>query len=323
MIGRTWLVIVYCSGLMFGCQPRPEPMALHWQTWGDQQLEVWLHNSQQLAEQSVSYCAGQLELPALQDSWRQTFLHWSGLNAFPYKGVADLTLEFELYFWPDRRNRVEGQLRQRVAAAQEVEIAGLETRIAAEKGLAALEWLIFNAELEPTTRCYLLQATATDYANKVGSIHHYHQANPIVPQEWLAADAKSQSNSIALNLLFAQVTALESRLNNSIDDADTWLENQAWGWRAHATLPSLAASLNQLMVHLEWLAARPELTADSQAELQALLSDGNVLAQRAVQGDADLARAVLEWLDRAEDLLQNRASRDFNLLLGFNNFDGD
>ena len=321
------LVLLALVILLSGCQFGPEPMALYWHNWGDTQLNLWQQDSQILLSTTTDYCAGNAELDAVQQEWQNVFARWSRINAFPYKGIADLTLEFELYFWPDRRNRIEGQLRQRLSAGDSANPQLLETRIAAEKGLAAIEWLVFAADTDRASRCQMLAGTAEDYDNKVAMVADYHQQNPVVHPDWLSADNPAQSNSIALNLLFSQLTALTSRLANSVDAESHWLADQAYGWRSGSTLAGFTASLDSLLEHLDYLVARPELAHETHQQLLELMSQGRELSQNmpaSQMTDASTAAAdLLVWLGELESLLQGHISHDFNVLIGFNNFDGD
>lgn len=318
---RHLAVVTLLIGLA-GCQAPPDPAALYWKSWSDNQLDAWLTSSNLLFEETSRYCTDSSSLGQTQERWEDTFLRWSSINGFPYKGVADLTLEFELYFWPDRRNRVEGQLRRRLTGDEQATPELLESRIAAEKGLAAIEWLLFSADTNQSSRCNLLLGTVEDYHNKVTAVADYHNDNPVIADAWLTSEGVAQSKSISLNLLFAQITALESRLSNSLSEDFVWLEREAYGWRSSMTLESFSASLGSLLDHLKNLSSRPELSQDTQSALFQLISQGDGLHELMAAGESP-AESLMQWLAEVENLLQNNISRDFDVLIGFNNFDGD
>lgn len=316
------LILPLLTLAIVGCQPAPDPAAQYWKNWGDVQLSSWSESSDQLLQETQRYCTSMSSLTDLQNQWQETFLIWSSINGFPYKGIADLTLEFELYFWPDRRNRVEGQLRQRLAQDAQANPELLETRIAAEKGLAALEWLLFAADTSLEQRCNLVPGTSEDYRNKVVQVAEYHQDNPVIPDAWLTSEGTAQSNSISLNLLFSQITALESRLSGSTDNDMYWLAREAYGWRSGMTHASFEASVLSLLNHLENLSGRPELEEDTLTALNNLITRGTDI-RNLIATDEDSPAILGEWLNDLETLLQNSISRDFDVLIGFNNFDGD
>ncbi len=311
-----------------GCQPGPGAMSVYWRDWGDQHLDKWVASSVAMQSEITKFCGDGITPDGVRSAWRQTFLDWSSTTGFPYKGIDDMALQFELYFWPDKRNLVAARMQRMIDSAENFSESTLDYLVAAEKGMAAMEWLLFTSELTPEQACRFLPIIAKDYGDKVVRIKNHHQANPVVMDEW-QEEGSSESRSISLNLLFQQINTLRSRLQSSTNDQGEWLEQQALGWRSDTTLESLSTSMDNLLAHLTYLSNRPELEKESQDQLQNLLADGHDIlayltnASSTLEFDAELVNKFFTWFDELDQLINNGVAKNFNILIGFNNFDGD
>ena len=289
-------------------------------------LIEWQVKSSVFSTHATSYCQENLELDALQQSWKELALHWAALNGFPYQAISDNNLEFELYFWPDKRNMVEQQLSQRMQSNTPLSASDLETTIAAEKGLPAMEWLTFSEGLSLDQRCNALPTVADDYSGKVDGIVQYHEDNPIIQPEWLEKSYRVESASISLNLLFQQVGQMSNRLRNGFDEDGNLIPILSEGWRSELTKDIYQASYGSIIQHLKIALERLDITVNSQGLLAAQINNMELLTvslEAAKEIEPSLTKEMHTNLVDMEQLIEGPLAQDIGVLVGFNNYDGD
>ena len=308
-----------------GCSKSPG-LASYWLSWSDEKLIDWQVKSAVLGSNSTAYCSGSLELSTLQSEWTSLALHWASLNGFPYLAISDNNLEFDLYFWPDKRNMVEQRLAQRIALNEALEIDELETIVAAEKGLPAMEWLIFSNDISTDQRCLVLPAIAEYYSAQVDSIVQYHENNPIIQPTWTEKADSKEGASISLNLSVQQINQLSNRLGNSIDEQGNLLPILSEGWRSNAARDIYSTSYATIIQHLKMAHERLDMTVNSQGLLSSQVNHMDMLLtvlNGRSETDPELMLDIQESLLDAARLIEGPLAKDTGVLIGFNNYDGD
>lgn len=319
--------------VLSSCSAKKPGLAAYWLDWSDQALVEWQVKSAVLSSQSKSYCEGNAELHALRSLWVDLSLHWAALNGFPFKAISDKNLEFDLYFWPDKRNMIEQAMSKRVASSAGLNDVNLSEVVAAEKGIPAMEWLIFNESISPEQRCASLPTIAGYYSEQVGSVVNHHNRYPVIQQEWIERRASIESDSIGLNLTFQQVGHVSNRLNNGFDTNGQIIPILSEGWRSQETTRIVLESLTSLKSHLEAARTRLDIRTESKDKLQEYEDQLEVLSQRLadeidVNNPTELSNpsTVLEiraLLLHIEVLIEGPLATETGVLIGFNNYDGD
>ena len=323
------------------CSSKEPSLALHWKAWANTQADTLVSNAEQMLAASVQYCANtegpnDAGLNLAKTSFTQLLTHWGYTNGYPYKAIDEQALSFSLYFWPDKRNMTEVRLQARVdpqQATQEAEQAIQEAEysqlIAAEKGIPAMEWLLFKEELSHTQRCNALVAVSDIYLSDIQSLRDYHQTAPLVLEEWTGNSDIIAGRSIALNLLYSQISRLESHLRQSRDaESGEWISYLAEGWRSENTWPLYHQSVTSLQEMLEHTGETSTISADNKTRLSEFVHRAALIKQRLsrLEGhsqDPELLDELQQLLAELANFLETNLAENFGILIGFNNFDGD
>jgi hypothetical protein len=309
--------------LFTGCTEKTPTYSEYWLNWGDTQLAHWLSSTTQLEADTDAYCQNNLELVALQNQIQEVALRWATLNGLPYHAISDLSLNFELHFWPDRRDMTRARLSRRLQSEEPLTLETLEAATAAEKGLLALEWAGFAEDLDRQQRCLLLPAISTQYLNNVQRISSYHDEHPLVMPEWTVDSQSPEGKSIALNLLFQQLAYLSNSLRNSMNaSTGELIPVLAQGWRMGASTEIFSASLEAVIQHLKVLNERVELTAATQDQLQTRIATLETLTSELSGEDVDW-QELQDAVVVAERVIEGPVAQEQNIMLGFSNYDGD
>lgn len=316
------LFAIFISLALLSCSKTADPSyAEYWKAWGDQQLDNWVQSTDSFQIDAEGYCLNNKSVESLQTSWKDLANRWASMNGFPYHAINDLNLSFELYAWPDKRGMTAARLGNRITQG-EVSLDQLNTATAAEKGLVALEWLVFEPSLTDQQRCNALPVIASHYQTMVAKIADYHLSAPLVVDEWAYESDSLEGRSIALNLLFQQIAQVSNRLRTSIDADGQLIPILSEGWLANSSRDIYASSLSSINQHMDALLQRAPLTINSYGLLDAqrsVLADLRLDMDTGVYRWKDLQQAIID----AEALVEGPVAQDLNVLIGFNNYDGD
>lgn len=310
------------------CSSKEPSPALPWKTWADTQAQQWLVDAQNMQSAAEAYCSGNNSLEATRSSFTQLLGQWAYINGFPYKAIDEQGLSFALYFWPDKRNQTEIRLSSRVQKAVPLDETQYDQLIAAEKGIPALEWLLFKEGLSQTDRCTALMGISEIYARDVDRLAQYHHDNPVILPEWTLDSDVAGGRSIALNLLYAQVSRMESHLRQSRDEEGLWVSYLSEGWLSGNTWFMYQKSLTSLLEMLDHTRQSAVTSSTNQMKLGTYLERGNQILESMAELEANqqaplLSDSLEALLLELTDFLENDMARNYQILIGFNNFDGD
>lgn len=317
--------VVLALPLLFfvGCTEKSPSYSEYWLSWGNTQLTNWVSSANKLEADSQTFCQGELGLGELQNQILDLSLIRAGINGLPYHAIADLNLNFELYFWPDKRDMTRARLSQRLQSDAPLTEDFLAGATAAEKGLLAIEWIGFSENLTVEQRCSLLPAISSHYQNNVQKISEYHEENPLVMASWTQDSQSPEGKSIAINLLFQQLAYLSNSLRNSINTSNgQFVPILAQGWRMNASTKIFSTSLDSVIKHLQALAIRMDLTPETLESLQAHITALQSLSSELSSQDFDWRR-LQQAIINAERVIEGPVAQEQNVVLGFSNFDGD
>lgn len=321
----TLLVIVL---LLSGCSSKEPSLALHWKEWASDQADLWLADAKTMRGSAVLYCASDTDLESARNAFSELLGQWAYINGYPYKAIDEQALSFALYFWPDKRNMTDIRLGARVQSGEIVNESEYDQLIAAEKGIPALEWLLFKEDLSREDRCTALVAVSDIYLSDVASLHQYHQTAYVIPEDWtLDADVIS-GRSVALNLLFSQISRIEAHLRQSRNDDGMWISFMAEGWRSENTWMVYRQSLTSLSEMLTHTSMSSTVSSENKVRLDDYIQRAqNILDHMTSlsghQENVPLLDDLHKLLVELANFLETDLAENFGILIGFNNFDGD
>ena len=329
--GSTALLtfITVSAVVISSCTSKEASLSLHWKSWANEQADQLVSNAENMLASSQSYCSGTNEIAVLEQDFTQLLTHWAYTNGFPYKAIDEQALAFSLYFWPDKRNMTEISLRTRIESGSAIAAEEYNELIAAEKGIPALEWLIFSDGLTRQQRCNALVAVSEVYLTDLNSLHSYHQTAPIVLDEWTADSDILAGRSIALNLLYSQVSRLESNLRQSRNpESGLWIDYLAEGWRSENTWAMYHSSVTSLHEKLLHTGNTSTINSANKTRLDEYSSRAETILSaisnmRGHEQNPALLDDLHALLTELATFLEIDLAENFSILIGFNNFDGD
>ncbi len=316
------------AAFLTACSSKEASPASYWKYWADTQAQQWLVNAQSMQSAATGYCSGTTTLQETRSEFNLLLGQWAYINGYPYKAIDEQGLSFALYFWPDKRNQTEIRLTSRVQKAVPLDETQYDQLIAAEKGIPALEWLLFKEGLSQTDRCTALMGISEIYARDVDRLVQYHQDNPVIQDDWTLNSEVPGGRSIALNLLYSQISRMESHLRQSRDEDGLWISYLSEGWLSGNTWFIYRQALTSLLEMLDQTRLSTITSSANQEKLNSFLGRGNQIFDRMAaldgnQQEPQLLDELHELLLELAGFLENDMAQNYGILIGFNNFDGD
>jgi predicted lipoprotein len=102
----------------------------------------WREASVAFATDSENFCAGKTTLAGIRQSWQQTMLAWSAVQALPVGPINDNSYSMQVGYWPDPKNLVAFQVEARLKNAAPPPLAESS---AALRSLTAAEYILFDS----------------------------------------------------------------------------------------------------------------------------------------------------------------------------------
>ena len=328
MIDKAVILWLATFVLLLGCSnsdTEPKALSIYWADWSALYIEQWHTDSQTFHAVAEGYCSDTSSANELHEAWSTLWFTWASLNQLPYPAIGEKNLEYDLYFWPDRRNMIQQRLGQRMASHTPLLLTDMHKTVAAEKGLPALEWLLTEPDLIKTQQCLALPAIAAFYAQQVAIVYNEYQTNSLIPNTWLESP---EGTSIALNLTFQQVNNLADRLRNGLDSNGHPIANLTEGWRSKTTLKLYTHSLASVIHHLVEVSHQPTLSSVTRASLLVSIDELQGLSSRlSTKAPTDMRAHQMQALKAAlanlGTFIEGPIAQDLEVLIGFNNYDGD
>lgn|GEM_PF-1555383 len=330
---RKFALAVLLPTLLWSCSSGEPSLSLHWRDWAGQQADIWLADAQAMQIDAAAYCSAAGEIEEVQSSFTELLGQWAYINGYPYKAIDEQGLSFSLYFWPDKRNVTEIRLSSRIESArgqpnQGIEPSQYDQFIAAEKGIPALEWLLYKEGLSRADRCTALIAVSEIYLSDVSELHSDQLINKLVLEQWTESSEVIAGRSIALNLLYSQVSRLESHLRQSRDEQGLWISYMAEGWRSENTWMVYRQSLTSLKEMLVHTGQTSTISSANKTRLNSNIDEAEAILEKiglldGQQQDPLVLDQLHQLLLELTNFLETDLAENFGILIGFNNFDGD
>lgn len=309
----------------------------------------WTDDNRHLVDSARAFCAGEQDLAAARQTYRQAHAAWAALQPLAIGRLGEGNLAWQVQFWPDKKNLVARQVNALLDAKPQLKQADLESASVVVQGLSAYEYLLFDAaldldQLEQKRRyCPLLLGIGThQQALSAGVLASW------IGEQGLAAQLKqfpnpryAEGREAIGELLRIQVGALDGlkkKLGTPLARGKTPQPYQAEGWRSATSLASLDASLasaEALWRGADGPGVRSLLGAehgDLATRIDAAYSEtrqrlgalgaplGELLASDAGR---DSLGQLYDSLDRLHRLQEGELARALGIQLGFNAHDGD
>ncbi|WP_290523796.1 imelysin family protein [Alcanivorax sp.] len=304
--------------------------------------EQWHGSNGALRVAAEGFCAGELDRPALEQSFYRALQSWSYLQPLMVGPMAEGNRSWQVQFWPDKRNLVARQVEALLDASNPLTPDALESASVVVQGLTAFEYVLFDetvALADSMARyCPLLTGIARHQQALSGSVLAMWEG----PEGMLKAltqfpnDRYASADEALASMLRTQITAVDvlkkklgvpmGRLNNGVPQP--W---QAEAWRSQHSIGNLQESLAgaralwervRPLVGDAELVTRIDAAYENTAQKLAGLPDPLV---EMVQDKASLPRlkVLYESIDHLENLQQTELARDLGIQIGFNANDGD
>lgn len=188
----------------------------------------------------VDYCSGKIDKQTVQSDWANTFDKWMFLQGQERGPIKALEQNWNIQFWPDKKNTTGRKMMGLLAQAQPVTVEQISQQSVAVQGIGALEWLLYdsNSPLENTenagdSACQVAQTIAQNLANNSGIIAQAWQDNP-----WQELD-ESVWISEYISLLSNQLAYAESKLVRPLANIGAPRPYFAEAWRSGMSLHNL------------------------------------------------------------------------------------
>ncbi len=304
--------------------------------------EKWHGSNAALLVATEGFCAGELDVSALEQAFYRTLQQWSYLQPLMMGPMAEGNRSWQVQFWPDKRNMVARQVEDLLAAASPLSQEALEGASVVVQGLSAFEYVVFDEAVDLSSQsdryCPLLTGIARHQQALSGEVLSL-WAGPEGMTVMLTAfpNARFASADEALgSILRTQITAVDvlkkklgvpmGRLNQGV--AQPW---QAEAWRSQHSAGNLQASLSGAQAvweRVRSLVASADLVTridaayqDTGKKLAALPAPLVTLVQEPEQQSQ--LQSLYDSLDNLETLQQVELARDLGIQIGFNANDGD
>ncbi|MGB2246898.1 MAG: imelysin family protein [Alcanivorax sediminis] len=304
--------------------------------------QQWHDSNAALLVATQGYCASELDLAALKQSFYRSLQGWAHLQPLMIGPLAEGNRSWQVQFWPDKRNLVARQVEALLDAASSLDQQALENGSVVVQGLSAFEYVVFDdsVDLEKQSERYCPLLT--------GIARHQVALSAQVLSLWEGPDGMTAMLTTFPNARFANVDeALGSILRTQITAVDTLKKKlgvpmgrlnkgvpqpwQAEAWRSQHSISNLQASLSgaravwervRSLVGDTQLVTRIDAAYENTAQKLAGLSEPLVLLVQHKDNQLRL-QSLYDSLDNLETLQQIELARDLGIQLGFNANDGD
>lgn len=312
----------------------------------------WAEADQALAKSALAYCSGKEDLGQARQAFLAAQRAWAELQPLLIGPMAEGNRAWQVQFWPDKKNLVARQVEQLLKAGTPIDESSLANASVVVQGLSAYEYILFDSNVEMAdsdTRaryCPLLEAIAEHQRSLADEIlANWKAKEGMLEQMSHFPNARYAESREAISDLYrAQVTALDTlkkKLGAPLGRQSKGIVQpyQAEAWRSHASLASIAASLQsarQLWQGADQNKGLKALLPDDQQALRQQVDDAYAKAQsqldalqppldallKTEDGRAQLSR-FYDALNVLHRLHQTELARALNVQIGFNANDGD
>lgn len=137
-------------------------------------------SSQRLAESFEGYCSNQTAKETVVMQWQQTMQSWMALQGQERGPEAALSLNWNIQFWPDKKNTTGRKMSQLLKKDQTWNSELIQQQSVTTQGLGAVEWLLFDpaSTLPAVESCQLGQAITANLALNTKKMAQAWQVNP-------------------------------------------------------------------------------------------------------------------------------------------------
>ncbi|WP_023603143.1 imelysin family protein [Aliivibrio logei] len=145
-----------------------------------QSAERLAASSQRLSDKFAAYCTSGQHKGELTEQWQQTMEAWMALQGQERGPESALSLNWNMQFWPDKKNTTGRKMSQLLTKDQEWNIPEIQRQSVTTQGLGAIEWLLFDdaSTLPSEGSCELGSAITSNFSLNAQKIAQAWQTNP-------------------------------------------------------------------------------------------------------------------------------------------------
>jgi predicted lipoprotein len=298
--------------------------------------EQFYLKAQALEQSFQHYCLDAKSLDDVQKNWRDTATQWMSLQGQERGPLAALAQNWNIQFWPDKKNTTGLKMNALVATQNHVDREYIHQQSVAVQGIGAIEWLLFDLGSpvhlhNHAEACRVGKPIMENFANNSRRIVEAWQHNP-----WLNLDNQTWQSEY-LSLLSNQLAFATSKLERPLANIGAPRPYFAEAWRSKYSLHLLRHNIETLrtLYHIDNGGLAGLLRAQQQDDLADRLEDQFVSLLEHWPEHDDLfdslqtregyrqALSLLNKLKQLDYLLNQEAAAALGVVIGFNSTDGD
>lgn len=284
------------------------------------------NSAQQLTQQITNKC---LSAPlAAKTQWSKTMQTWMYLQGGNISVPQADALSWKVQFWPDKKDTTGRQLKSVLRTNPNIDLADLKSQSATLQGLTALEWLLYEPQLDQD-RCSLATTVSVSLVDTSAS---YKQS--LITNPWKGLN-QAQWEKQYLSLVSDKLDRMSKKLSLPLANLGNPRPYFAESWRSQVSYQNLYSNLvaldellhaeNGLMTLLE--PKDPRLSTLIASTLSDTIAtwpkEDSLFESIQTKQGYKLALSQLNKIDQLKYLINEQAAQELGIIVGFNSTDGD
>ncbi|ACH67176.1 imelysin family protein [Aliivibrio fischeri] len=290
-------------------------------------------SSLQLAQKFESYCVKQADKREVEEQWQQTMHSWMALQGQERGPEAALALNWNIQFWPDKKNTTGRKMSQLLQQNQNWNSELIQQQSVTTQGLGAVEWLLFDksSTLPKPEACQLGNAITRNLALNTQKIEQAWQVNP-----WSEFDQTMWLNEY-IALLANQLDYSMKKLSRPLAKIGQPRPYFAESWRSEKSLTWLKYNVEAMrtLYIANGVGLDNYLRKQGHAELADRINDhfdstlaswpasSSLFAALQTKSGYQDTLSLYNKLEYLKYLIHEEVAIELNIVIGFNATDGD
>ncbi|WP_456295790.1 iron-regulated protein A [Vibrio sp. AK197] len=331
---------------VLGCQSSPQQSPFEMQTTSHLSQAVYevefefarslYQQAEQLNQQFGLYCQSPSEQGSqhLKTQWQMTMASWMALQGQERGPLNALEQSWNIQFWPDKKNTTGLKMSALLKQSTVPTVNQLATQSVTVQGLGALEWLLYEPQVQlhsDPQACQLGEAVAQNLLNKAQIIASAWQKNP-----WITLD-KASWYAEYIALLSNQLEFSMSKLTRPLGNIGHPRPYFAESWRSKNSMLNLKANLQAIeqlyltqrggLDNLLRERGRSDLADRVKNQLRATIetwsTQESLFDLLATKQGYQQVLAQYNKLEQLKYLIHQEVAVELEVVIGFNATDGD
>ncbi|MGR6861670.1 imelysin family protein [Aliivibrio salmonicida] len=338
---KTKYLLLSSTVLLAACQstnnteqvPNSAKMVDHAYYIEQQSAQRLAQSSQLLAEQFSAYCSLSVNKEVVTEQWQQTMQAWMALQGQERGPEVALSLNWNVQFWPDKKNTTGRKMSQLLKKDQEWSNELIQQQSVTIQGLGAVEWLLFDkaSTLPKSESCQLGQAITANLALNTQQIAQAWQVNP-----WSQLDEAMWLNEY-IALLANQLDYSMKKLSRPLAKIGQPRPYFSESWRSETSLIWLkynvmamrdlylanGVGLNRYLQEQGHSDLAERIEDHFHSTLDTWPESPSLFAELQTKSGYQNTLALYNKLEYLKYLIHEEVAIELNIAIGFNATDGD